>query len=140
MSKLIGKIFGSKPTILLVDDDPAVAESLKPILSDSGYRVEAAYSGKDALAKAADVRPALIILDIKLPDIPGDAVAMRLSNDEDLRNIPIIILSAVDSIQERVVASYSGVVGYLVKPYEVGELLEKIEKAIAGSRDARGEE
>lgn len=124
-------MFKKKHTILIVDDDPIVLESLSTVLKKNNYNVETAGDGDQALMKAKEILPSLILMDINMPRSNGDVVAMRLGCDEELRNIPVIILTAYDNAQERVFTSHVGVVDYVVKPYDVQILLRKIEKHIS---------
>ncbi len=124
-------MFKRKDTILIVDDDPILVDSLEAVLKGHGYRVESASDGDEAIEKARENPPSLILMDINMPKLQGDVAAMRLGADEELRKIPIIMLTACDTIQEKVLASHLGVVDYVVKPYDVGNLLEKIKKFIS---------
>lgn len=121
-------MFGHKKTILVVDDDVNVLKSLEAILKEQGYRVETASDGVQALDKVQEHVPSLILMDIEMPHLKGDVAAMRLGRDDDLSKIPIILLTAYDSIQEEVLASHIGVVDYVTKPYDVENLLAKIKR------------
>jgi DNA-binding response OmpR family regulator len=123
-------LFKKKHTILIVDDDPMIVSSLEAVLKGHGYKVESAFDGNEGLAKAKEILPSLILMDISMPHLQGDIAAMRLGSDEELRKIPIIMLTATDTIEEKVLASHIGIVDYVTKPYDVGVLLAKIKKIL----------
>ncbi len=129
--KAIGDMFKKKQTILIVDDDPVVVTSLEAVLKGHGYRVNVASDGDEAIDKAKESLPALILMDVNMPKMQGDIAAMRLGSDEELRKIPIIMLTACDTIQEKVLASHIGVIDYVTKPYDVALLLDKIRKILS---------
>lgn len=131
MLKILKEIFKKKHTILIVDDDPVVLESLGTVLRKNNYNVTTASDGEEALEIARESIPSLILMDINMPRLNGDVAAMRLGSDEELRDIPIIMLTAFDNPQQKVFTSHIGVVDYVVKPYDVSILLRKIEKHLS---------
>ena len=116
-------------SILVVDDDNSIRSLLQQELSDAGYLVEEAASGKEAIAAIRKKRPDLVILDIMMPEMNGFDVAAILKNDPQSMDIPIIVLSIV---QDKTRGYRIGVDRYLTKPIntselfaEVGQLLEQ---------------
>src|SRR5688572_13731169 len=89
-------------TILIVDDHEDNVEVLKARLESWGYRTASAMDGEAALMQAAKVRPDLVLLDVMMPQIDGYEVARRLKADDDLKYIPIIMQTALDSTEDKV--------------------------------------
>jgi two-component system, OmpR family, response regulator MprA len=107
----------------VVDDDPAVLSLLRRALVLAGYEVAVAESGEKALALIAAQEPALVVLDVMLPGIDGFTVAQRL---RALGSTPILMLTAKDTVPDRVIGLDSGADDYLVKPFSVEELLARV--------------
>ena len=109
--------------ILVVDDDDAIRRFLRISLTASGYGVIEARTGEQALAKAATETPALVVLDLGLPDIDGREVVARL---RDWCATPVLILSVRADEAEKVAALDAGANDYVVKPFGVQELLARV--------------
>lgn len=117
--------------ILVVDDDPAIVKVLELNLKAQGYGVEAAYDGKEALLKAEQYRPDLIILDIVLPRMSGTNVAMELKKNKDLQNIPVIFLSGLQLKEdEEKQGHFIGGNIVFAKPFNTDSLLLKIKELL----------
>lgn len=117
-------------TILVIDDNQSILEEMMDILRFEGFTVFGAKNGLSGLAKAEKIRPDLILSDIRMPDISGFEVVSRLKNNDELKNIPIILVSASvleDSIENGIKA---GAKDFLKKPFETEVLLEKIKKVL----------
>ncbi|HCL06624.1 MAG TPA: DNA-binding response regulator [Chitinophagaceae bacterium] len=117
-----------KATILLVEDEENLHEALKLNLEMEGYEVSSAFNGTEALKKVANEYFDLIVLDIMLPEVDGIAVteSIRVNNNE----VPILILSAKNSSTDRVLGLKKGADDYLTKPFNLEELLLRVEKLI----------
>jgi DNA-binding response OmpR family regulator len=113
-------------TILIVDDQPDNLELLGYLLSAQGYEVLPAANGSTALALAQAKLPDLILLDIMMPDLDGFAVAEVLKADARSRDIPIIFISAMTEMFDKVRAFGLGGVDYIIKPFQVEEVLARI--------------
>ncbi len=109
--------------VLVVDDDPQIVRAVRVNLSARGYTVTSAYSGRKALAEAAEVRPDVVVLDLGLPDLDGvDVIA-------DLRRwtpVPIVVLSGRAASGDKVEALDAGADDYVTKPFDVDELVARI--------------
>ncbi|WFB08759.1 response regulator transcription factor [Streptomyces sp. LX-29] len=116
---------GEQPArILIVDDEPAVREALRRSLAFEGYRAETAVDGLDALDKVASFEPELIVLDVLMPRMDGLTAARRLRASGV--TVPILMLTARDTVGDRVTGLDAGADDYLVKPFELDELLARL--------------
>jgi len=120
----------SLDTILVIDDEIQIRMLLEITLSAKGYKIVEAATGKEGLALAASVHPALIILDLGLPDYDGLEILRKL---RDWYFKPIIILSVKNTEEDIVKALDNGANDYLTKPFRTGELLARIRMAIRQS-------
>lgn len=109
--------------ILLVDDEPAITSALTVILQRAGYDTAVATSGADALTEIA-TRPDLVILDIMLPDIDGYQVCRTIRQQPTY--IPVLMLTARDTLPDKVLGLELGADAYLTKPFAPGELLAQV--------------
>ncbi len=112
-----------KERILIIEDDEGIVRVLKRALTYEGYLVESALEGEGGLQLAREHRPDLIILDWMLPGMDGLEVCQRLRT---LCNAPILMLTAKDTLQDRVQGLDSGADDYMTKPFELEELLARI--------------
>ncbi|GGU66936.1 DNA-binding response regulator [Streptomyces albospinus] len=110
--------------ILIVDDEPAVREALQRSLAFEGYGTEQAVDGLDAVEKVAAYDPELIVLDVLMPRMDGLTAARRLRANGV--TVPILMLTARDTVGDRVTGLDAGADDYLVKPFELDELLARI--------------
>lgn len=120
----------SSARILIVDDEPMNVEYLEQELGDLGYRTESAFGGKEALKKVAAGAPDLILLDVMMPDLDGITVCRMLKNDPATRLIPIVIMTALDAVEDRVRGIEAGADDFLTKPVDDRELLARIRTAL----------
>jgi two-component system, OmpR family, response regulator MprA len=119
------------PRVLVVDDDPAVLSGLRRALALEGYAVQVAESGEAALALAAAEAPDVVVLDVMLPDVDGLTVCRRL---RDVGTMPIVLLTAKDTVPDRVAGLDSGADDYLVKPFALDELLARVRAQLRRSQ------
>ncbi|GAA3847426.1 response regulator transcription factor [Streptomyces sp. NPDC003631] len=110
--------------ILIVDDEPAVREALQRSLAFEGYETEVAVDGADALDKATAYQPDLVVLDIQMPRMDGLTAARRMRGAGT--TTPILMLTARDTVGDRVTGLDAGADDYLVKPFELDELFARI--------------
>jgi DNA-binding response OmpR family regulator len=112
-------------TILLVEDDPSVRELIKVLLEVEGYEIVEAADGQEALRRAADVRPSLMILDLMMPDVDGETVIAELKAKPTLASVPVIVVTgnyeALDRCKDLV-----GDENVFPKPFEPTRLLDRI--------------
>lgn len=122
--------------ILVVDDDPEIVSFLKRGLIYEGYSVDTASDGAEALAKAREIEPDLVILDIMMPGIDGVEVSKRLRQASD---VPILILTAKGTVADRVTGLDSGADDYLVKPFAFDELVAQVRALLRRHQPKEGE-
>lgn len=119
--------------IVYVEDNPANFVLVRKVLEVHGeHVVEQAASGEDGWARIEAAPPALVLLDLDLPGMPGLELARRLKADPRLRGIPIVAISASVMKDERSRARQAGCVGFLEKPFDLQELRRVVAEAIAG--------
>lgn len=116
-----------QPKILLVEDDPKIAKVVKVYLEDARYKTHHVMLGKEALAYAAEEAPLLVILDLMLPDISGEAVCREL---REMGDFPIIMLTSKSSEEERVTGFALGADDYVVKPFSAKELVYRVQAVL----------
>lgn len=112
--------------ILVVDDDLAINELIKVNLELSGYGVIQAYDGVNGFALAKQELPSLIILDCMMPEVDGFTVAQRIRQNEETKEIPILMLTALSQLNDKVKGFNIGVDDYLCKPFEMEELQVRV--------------
>jgi signal transduction histidine kinase len=113
--------------ILIVDDTPENLQILSATLSERGYKVRGVVKGKMAIKAAITAPPDLILLDIRMPEMDGYEVCEQLKADPQTREIPIIFISALDEVLDKVKAFAVGGVDYITKPFQVAEVLARVE-------------
>jgi two-component system response regulator MprA len=122
--------------ILIVDDDPEIVSFVRRGLAYEGYTVDTANDGTEALAKARDREPNLVILDIMMPGIDGIEVSKRLRQASD---VPILMLTAKGTVADKVAGLESGADDYLVKPFAFDELLARVRALLRRQQPTEGE-
>ena len=120
-----------KISILVVDDVAENLQILESTLTKQGYQVRCARNGSTALRGASTIVPDLILLDIKMPGLDGYQVCQKLKADRQTRHIPIIFLSALDDVTDKVKAFEVGGVDYISKPIQVKEVLVRVKNQIS---------
>jgi DNA-binding response OmpR family regulator len=124
------------PTILVVEDESSIASFVSLYLKNAGYAVRTASNGAEALALAASEHPALIVLDLMLPDIDGIEVCKRIRQDSD---VPILMLTARDEDVDKIIGLEVGADDYLTKPFNPRELVARVKSVLRRSTSDRKE-
>ena len=117
----------SRPLVLVVDDDPSVRELLSEVLTVRGYHVATASDAISAFARIARGGIDLVLLDIMLPVVNGIEVCEELRAREATCCLPVIMVTALGDAPQRQAAYAAGANDYIVKPFDVDELLERVE-------------
>ncbi len=116
--------------ILIVDDTPDNLRVLSAILATQGYEVRKALNGKMALSACQILLPDLILLDINMPEMNGYEVCQRLKADETTRVVPVIFISALNDVLDKVKAFDVGGSDYISKPFHTAEVISRIKNQI----------
>ena len=124
------------PTILVVEDESSIASFVALYLKNAGYGVKTAATGGDALAQVAAEKPALVVLDLMLPDIDGIEVCKRIRQSSDL---PILMLTARDEDIDKIIGLEVGADDYLTKPFNPRELVARIKSILRRATPERNE-
>ena len=121
--------------ILFIEDESALQKTVGEILTQEGYEVISALDGEIGLKLAKKNKPDLIILDLILPKVPGFEVLKNIKAESDIKDVPVIVLTNVEGIEEIDKAIKLGAISYLVKAqYSLKELVEKIKKTLGESK------
>jgi DNA-binding response OmpR family regulator len=123
-------------TVLVVEDEQSIASFVALYLKNAGYAVRTAANGSDALAAAASEQPALIVLDLMLPDIDGIEVCRRIRMRSD---VPILMLTARDEDVDKIIGLEVGADDYLTKPFNPRELVARVKSILRRATPARKE-
>jgi len=122
--------------VLLIDDEPAIARALRPLLNGHGFSVDVAETAAEGLVRLESFAPDLILLDLGLPDMSGVELTAELRRRT---HVPIIILSVHDAEQDKVAALDNGADDYLTKPFGFQELLARMRVALRHSQGAQND-
>jgi DNA-binding response OmpR family regulator len=127
---------GNHHSILVVEDETSIASFIAMYMKKAGFDVRVAGSGADAIAKAAAEPPALIVLDLMLPDLDGIDVCRRIRQRSD---VPILMLSARDEDVDKIIGLEVGADDYLTKPFNPGELVARVKSILRRSNPEQRE-
>ena len=121
----------SKSRVLIIEDESALLFALKAELTHSGYEVSAALSGEEGANKAMTEKPAVILLDLLLPEMSGFEVMERLQSNDDTKDIPVIVVSNLADSDNVERSKKLGAIDYLIKTdYSLERIVERIKEAI----------
>ncbi|MEO8290670.1 MAG: response regulator transcription factor, partial [Gaiellaceae bacterium] len=123
-------------SILVVEDEPSIASFVAMYLEKAGYAVRTAETGTDAIEQADAETPALIVLDLMLPDLDGIEVCRRLRQRSD---VPILMLTARDDDIDKIIGLEVGADDYLTKPFNPGELVARVKSVLRRANPQRRE-
>ena len=118
------------PTILVVDDEPAIAEMLQDILEYEGYQVVTAGNGHEGLACVAKVRPQLVLSDVMMPGLDGSAFCRALQADPSCRSIPVVLMSAAAAPEAQDGCTYAA---FVRKPFDLATFVGLISAVLTGA-------
>jgi diguanylate cyclase (GGDEF)-like protein len=124
-------------TILVVDDDPDIARFVEVNLRSAGYDVSVAGDGEEALERATEIRPDLVLLDVMMPRLDGFEVAQRLRKNPQTANTSIIMLTAKALSSDKVTGLQSGADDYIIKPFDPIELLARVKGTLRRAKEMR---
>lgn len=119
------------PGVLIVDDALTVRNSLQQLLEDSGFRAATARDGIDAINTLADFHADIVLTDLEMPNMNGVELTTHIRGRDDLKNLPVIMITSRSQDKHRQLAEKAGVNAYITKPYNEGDLLNTIRQSIA---------
>ncbi|HEV2251280.1 MAG TPA: response regulator [Candidatus Limnocylindria bacterium] len=128
----------ARPTVLIVDDDPATCAALAARLAEDGLVSESVHDGVTAVQRAIALRPQLVVLDLALPELSGDQVFDRLQADHRTRYTPVVFLTGSAQRDEKVRRLRAGADDYVTKPFDLEELAARVQTALRRSRTLGG--
>ncbi|MBU1877834.1 MAG: response regulator, partial [Chloroflexi bacterium] len=128
---MLDQVDAPRANILIVDDTPANLSLLSQMFAKQGYQVRPVPDGPLALTAAQAEPPDLVLLDIRMPDMDGYEVCEHLKAHPQTRDIPIIFVSALEDIKDKVKAFTAGGVDYVTKPFQVEEVLARVATHLA---------
>ena len=114
--------------ILIVDDEQDIVESVKFMLEANDYTCYCAYNGEDGLRLAKELVPDLMILDVMMPKLNGYKISRLLKFDNKYKNIPILMVTARSQEEDKLIGEETGANEYITKPFEMDELVNKVNK------------
>jgi DNA-binding response OmpR family regulator len=121
----------SRPTVLLIEDNPGISRLVEFKLTHENMNVVIASNGVDGLAKAKELMPDLILLDVMLPGIGGFEVLQAIRDDESTKDLKVIMLTSKNREEDLQRGFSLGVLEYISKPFKLGELMMRIDRALA---------
>jgi two-component system KDP operon response regulator KdpE len=125
---------GTQPLVLVADDEPRITKLVSIALSEEGFRVVTATGGEDALAKAEEIRPDIVLLDIVMPDLDGIEVMRQL---REQRPVPVILLTAKGATADKAKGLDLGADDYIAKPFHPDELAARVRAVLRRSSGAQ---
>ncbi len=118
--------------VLIVDDSPTDVHVMQKALEQNGFQTASAADGSEAIRKARELHPDLILMDIVMPGLNGFQATRQLASDPETRAIPVIMVTSKSQESDRVWGLRQGAVDYLVKPVASDQLVRKAQAALAG--------
>src|SRR5260370_4532355 len=117
----------ARPEVLIAEDSVTQAEKLKYLLEEQHYAVTAVTNGKQALEAARKHPPSIIISDIVMPEMDGHTLCKEIKADKTLQNTPVLLLTSLSDVEDVLKALECGADGFIRKPYEVSDLLSRVQ-------------
>lgn len=118
-------------TVLLIEDEPNIIEAIRFILSRAGWRVESHQRGDTALEAVQRYSPDVVVLDVMLPNRSGFDILRDMRADQDMRDIPVLMLTARGQNHDRELAERYGVSRFMTKPFSNSEVLDALNELVA---------
>jgi DNA-binding response OmpR family regulator len=124
-----------RPLVLVVEDDPDLGETIVSFLKDEGLEAKLARDGDQAMRLVDQVAPAAMVLDLMMPRRDGFSVLRELRADGRIARLPVIVVTAIFGLSERLYATELGAADYVTKPFELDELLGRVRNVLASRAD-----
>jgi DNA-binding response OmpR family regulator len=119
-----------KKKVLIIDDSSTIRAVLEAALSEKGFEVMVCQDGKCGIKSAEEVIPDIILLDLILPDLPGEEVCRQIKRNPKTENIPVVMLTAKSDEVDRVIGKVLGADAYIPKPFKMDDLFSRIQELI----------
>jgi CheY-like chemotaxis protein len=120
----------AKEKVLVVDDEAHIRQALQASLESAGYEVQTAENGKDGVDKCKAWKPALVLMDVRMPVMDGHMASIEIKYDNDLKNTKLVFLTANADEDSRSLGLGHGAESYLTKPFKVEDLLKRIDEIL----------
>ena len=124
-----------RPLVLVVEDDPDLGETIVTFLKEEGLDAKLARDGDQAMRFVDQLHPSAMILDLMMPRRDGFSVLRELRADGRINGLPVIVVTAIFGLSERLYATELGAADYVTKPFELDELLERVRNVLASRAD-----
>jgi DNA-binding response OmpR family regulator len=124
-----------RPLVLVVEDDPDLGETIVTFLKEEGLDAKLARDGDQAMRLVDQLRPSAMILDLMMPRRDGFSVLRELRADGRINGLPVIVVTAIFGLSERLYATELGAADYVTKPFELDELLERVRNVLASRNE-----
>lgn len=129
-----------KPLVLVVEDDPDLGDAIVAFLKEEGLEARLARDGDQAMRLVDDLAPAVMVLDLMMPRRDGFSVLRELRADGRINTLPVIVVTAIFGLSERLYATELGAADYVTKPFELDDLLSRVRSllpAVAAEREGK---
>jgi DNA-binding response OmpR family regulator len=123
-----------RPLVLVVEDDPALGEVMVTALKDEGLDAKLAQDGDEAMRDVDDLEPSVMVLDLMMPRRDGFSVLRELRADGRIARIPIIVVTAIFGMSERLYATELGAADYVTKPFDLDDLVGRVKALLQPTR------
>ena len=123
------------PLVLVVEDDPDLGDTIVTFLKEEGLEAKLARDGDQAMRMVDQLSPSAMILDLMMPRRDGFSVLRELRADGRIANLPVIVVTAIFGLSERLYATELGAADYVTKPFELDELLERVRNVLASRNE-----
>ena len=120
-----------RPLILVVEDDPALGEVIVSALKDEGLDARLAHDGEEAMRLVDSTAPSCIILDLMMPKRDGFSVLRELRADGRIAHLPVVVVTAIFGLSERMYATELGAADYVTKPFELDDLISRVRALVS---------
>ena len=119
-----------RPLVLVVEDDPTLGDVMLTALKDDGLDVKLAHDGDEAMRDVDDLSPSVMVLDLMMPKRDGFSVLRELRADGRISHLPVIVVTAIFGMSERLYATELGAADYVTKPFELDDLIGRVRALI----------